>query len=224
MPLIRASYLLPLAALLALSAPVHARPSVSNSDWAKLAQHDVLVFSDAWERGLDKAKAIGVIDFTADEVFRVVTDYARWKDYLPRVRESQVLSASAQGAIINLIAELPWPAGNAQIEARYTHEKLPGGIYRIRFEMVRGTLRQYLGSLYIEPWIAGKSTLTYEVLAEPDMLAADSTINSSVRKSASGFVHALRSHINNLYRAGALFRRTPAADTPPFPSSAKLER
>jgi ribosome-associated toxin RatA of RatAB toxin-antitoxin module len=217
---IRASVL-----LLLVAATAHARPNVSSADMQKLAHHDVLVFSDPWENGLDKAKAIGVIDFAADEVFKVVTDYARWKEYLPRVRDSRVLSASAQGALIDLIAELPWPAGNAQVQARYTHEKLSGGIYRIRFEMVRGTMKQYLGSLYIEPFAPGKSTITYEVLAEPDVIATDSTINSSVKKSAGGFVHALRSHINQLYRAGALFRKAPSPmDAAPFPSSAKLER
>jgi len=225
MSLRRAWLYLPLWATLALPLSAHARPSVSSTDWAKLARHDVLVFSDAWENGLEKAKAIGVMDFPAEEVFRVATDYARWKDYLPRVRDSRVLSWSAQGALVGLLADLPWPAGATYVQARYTHDKLPGGIFRIRFEMVHGSMKQYLGSLYIEPWVQGKSTLTYEIVAEPDVAAPDSTINSSVRKSAGGFVHALRAHINSLYQAGLLYRRTPlAADTAPFPSSAKLER
>jgi ribosome-associated toxin RatA of RatAB toxin-antitoxin module len=205
--------------LLLASTTALARPNLPAAEWDRLAKHEVVGYSDPWQNGVEKAKAIGVIDFAPEEVFRIVTDYDRWKDYLPRVRDSRVLSQSGPTAMVDLLAELPWPAGAARVAARYLHERLPGDIYRIRFEMVSGTMKQYSGSLYIEPFVPGKSTVTYELVAEPDVIAPDSTINKSVLKSARGFVHALRWHINQLFEAGRL-RSTPYAISPPGISSA----
>ena len=43
-----------------------------------------------------------------------------------------------------------------------------------QFAKIKGNLKQYLGSMYIEPWSAGKSSVTYELFAQPDLLAPKS--------------------------------------------------
>ena len=75
--------------------------------------------------------------------------------------------------------------------------------------MVRGEMREYLGAIYIEPWNPGpypsKTAITYELVADPDVLAASaSQLNRSIRRSAGGFVHALRQRINDLHKLGYL--------------------
>jgi ribosome-associated toxin RatA of RatAB toxin-antitoxin module len=213
------------AAALALpSATALARPSLDPDRLAQLAQYEVLVFGDPHQRGLERGKAIGVIDATPEEVFRVATDYAKWKDYLPRVRGSRVVSASGRITIVELVAELPWPAGRREVVAQYTAERLPGEIYRIRFEMMHGEMREYVGSIYIEPWQPGpnptKTAITYELVADPDVLAASLTqLNRSIRRSAGGFVHALRQRINDLHRLGYL---RPLPPPPPARPTAPL--
>jgi ribosome-associated toxin RatA of RatAB toxin-antitoxin module len=211
-----------------VAAPVaQARPSLDAARLAQLAQYDVLVFGDPHERGLERGKAIGVIDATPEEVFRVATDYAKWKDYLPRVRGSRVVSASGRITLVELVAELPFPAGRREVVAQYTAERLPGEIYRIRFEMVHGQMREYVGSIYIEPWQPGpnptKTAITYELVADPDVLAASTTtLNRSIRRSAGGFVHALRQRINDLHRLGYLKPLPPAKPAHPTPPIAPL--
>jgi len=217
------------AATLALhAAPAQARPSLDATRLAQLGQYEVLVFGDPHERGIERGKAIGVIDATPEEVFRVVSDYSKWKDYLPRVRGSRVVSASGRITLVELVAELPWPAGRREVIARYSAERLPGEIYRIRFEMVHGVgkdeMREYVGSIYIEPWTAGpsptKTAITYEIVADPDVLAASmAQLNRSIRRSASGFVHALRQRINDLHKFGYL---RPLPPTPPARPTAPL--
>jgi hypothetical protein len=183
-----------------------ARPSLDGDHLSQLGRYDVLVFSDAAQDGLERGKAIGVFDATPEEVFRVATDYDKWKDYLPKVRGSQVTGSDGSVSTVDMTADLPWPAGSTRIEARYAHEKLAGDIYRIRFDLVRGSMKHYLGSIYIEPWTTdhAKAAVTYELTAEPDILAPKSAINKLVRRSASGFVHALRQRINDLHQLGFL--------------------
>lgn len=198
------------------AAIAQARPSLDAARLAQLGAYDVLVFTDPFLNGLERGKAIGVFDATPEEVFRVASDYAKWKDYLPRVCGSTVISSTATASLVKMVADLPWPAGRSQVWARYTAEKLPGNIYRIRFDMVRGSMKRYVGSIYIEPWSPGKAALTYELVAEPDIFAPDSLINRSVRRTASGFVNALRQRINDLHRIGWLHPLEPAQKRRPL--------
>jgi len=194
------------AALPLLGSTAFARPSLDGEHLSQLGHYDVVVFSDPAGGGLERGKAIGVFDATPEEIFRVATDYDKWKDYLPKVSGSRIVGADGQSATVDMTADLPWPAGSTRVEARYTHEKLSGDIYRIRFDLQRGSMKQYLGSIYIEPWTAdhAKASVTYELVAEPDILAPKGAINKLVRRSASGFVHALRQRINELHRLGFL--------------------
>ena len=192
------------ALFLAVAGTAAARPTLDNSRLDQLSQYEVLTFNDPFRNGIDRGKAIGVIDATSEEVFRVATDYAHYRDFMPKVVESNVKEASRDGALVELTAELRWPAGESTVTARYTHERLPGDIYRVRFDMVNGSLKQYVGSLYIEPFAPGKTAVTYELVAEPDTIAPKSAINKGVKRSTSNFVHALRQRINELHRLGYL--------------------
>jgi ribosome-associated toxin RatA of RatAB toxin-antitoxin module len=202
-----------LALALVVASSAQARPALDSERMARLSQYDVLAFGDPFKNGFDMGKAIGVFDATPEEVFRVVTDYTKWKEYLPRVRSSEVRERKHDGATVEITLELPWPVGNTLVTAKYHHEKLKGEIYRVKFQKLRGNLKQYLGSLYIEPWSPGKCSVTYELVAQPELLAPKSMVNRAVQKSASGFVNALRQRINDLHKWGLLHPDLPAQKT-----------
>lgn len=187
-----------------LSLPAAARPTLDAGRLDELARYQVLTFNDPFGSGIERGKSIGVIDATPEEVFRVATDYAKYRDFMPRVVASNVKESANDHVLVELIAELRWPAGSSTVTARYTHERLPGEIYRVRFDMVGGSLKKYLGSLYIEPFAPGKTAVTYELVAEPNTLAPKSAINRGVKRSTANFVHALRQRINELHRLGYL--------------------
>jgi ribosome-associated toxin RatA of RatAB toxin-antitoxin module len=219
--------LAPVAVIVVATGLASARPTLDGGRLDQLGRYDVLAFSDPSNvDGLDRGKAIGVFDATPEEVFRVAGDFAKWPDYIPKVRGAKVVSESERMTLVEMTAELPWPVGQREVLARYTAERLPGEVYRIRFEMVKGTMRHYAGSIYIEPWDATgtKTAVTYELVAEPDILAPKSAINKATRRSASGFVHALRQRINDLHKLGLLHPlqpATPRAGTVPVrPTSA----
>jgi hypothetical protein len=220
-----------LLALCAFASVADARPTLDKERLARLAKYDVLEFSDPFKNGLERGKAIGVFDATPEEVFRVATDYAKWKEYMPRVSGSQVTDRDRSGATVEIVADLPWPAGRALVKARYQHERLRGEIYRVKFWKLAGTMKEYLGSLYIEPFARGKAALTYELVAMPDILAPRSAVNKIIRRSAAGFVHALRQRINDLHTLGLLHpeplpptrHRSPLVGPPPAEREVKAD-
>ena len=209
----------------ALTTTAAARPTLDPARLGELGQYQVLTFADPFKGGIERGKAIGVIDATPEEVFRVATDYSKYRDFMPRVTDSTVRESARDHALVELHAELRWPAGASTVTARYTHEKLPGDIYRVKFDRVGGDLKQYWGSLYIEPFGPGKTAVTYELVAEPDTVAPKSAINRGIKRSTGNFVHALRQRINDLHRLGYLHpepiapqksdARSPLVGTPP---------
>jgi ribosome-associated toxin RatA of RatAB toxin-antitoxin module len=221
----------------ALASPADARPTLDQTRLGELSQYEVLTFNDPFKNGIERGKAIGVIDATPEEVFRVATDYSKYRDFMPKVTRSTVKEAAPDHVLVEMQAELRWPAGSSTVTARYTHEKLPGDIYRVRFDMVDGSLKQYLGSLYIEPFSPGKTAVTYELVAEPDTVAPKGAINRGIKRSTGNFVHALRQRINELHRLGYLHpeplaptksdARSPLVGAPPAaadPSAFKAHR
>jgi ribosome-associated toxin RatA of RatAB toxin-antitoxin module len=220
----------------ALTTPAAARPTLDSSRLDQLGHYQVLTFADPFKNGIERGKAIGVIDATPEEVFRVATDYAKYRDFMPKVTDSRVKEAARDHVLVEMHAELRWPAGASKVTARYTHEKLPGDIYRVRFDMVDGSLKQYLGSLYIEPFATGKTAVTYELVAEPDTVAPKGAINRGIKRSTGNFVNALRQRVNDLHRLGYLHpepitppksdARSPLVGAPPAadPSSLKARR
>jgi ribosome-associated toxin RatA of RatAB toxin-antitoxin module len=222
-----------LAALLALGlggSTAHARPSLDGPRMTQLGHYEVLTFSDPFQGGIDRGKAIGVIDATPEEVFRVATDFARYHEYMPRIEGAQQISRNDESARVVLTAELPWPAGRTWIEALYHFERAGSEIYRVRFDMARGNMRRYVGSLYIEPWSRTQTAITYELVAEPDIVAPKGVINKGVRRSAGKFIHALRQRINEMHRLGLLHpvlppvAVAPTALVRPNPATLKARR
>ena len=213
------------ALLFALAGPAAARPSLDAARLEQIGRYEVLTFNDPAGGGIDRGKAIGVIDATPEEVFRIATDYNRYADFMPRVTSSKLREAGADQALVELTAELRWPAGTSTVLARYRYQRLPGEIYRVTFDKVGGSLKQYVGALYIEPFAPGKTAITYELVAEPDTIAPKSAINKGIRRSAGNFVHALRQRINDLHRMGYLHplaprsgeARSPLVGAPPPP-------
>jgi ribosome-associated toxin RatA of RatAB toxin-antitoxin module len=206
-----------LAAFVVLTLPAasSARPTVGGDGMQRLDRYDVLVFADPAGGGIDRSKAIGVFDATPDEVFRTVTDYERLAEFAPRVVLSHVIDRSGdERAMVSLAADLPWPVSRAWVQADFQTEKLGGGVYRVRFAQVRGSMRRYFGSLLIEPWSDNKTAVTYEVVAEPVTIAPRSLVNRKLRDAAARYVHALRQRVNDLHKLGRLH-----PELPPSPSA-----
>src|ERR1700690_1369179 len=129
------------ALTLAVASAAHARPHLDSNRLSRLEKYDVLAFGDPFKNGFEMGKAIGVFDATPEEVFRVATDYGKWKEFLPRVRGSEVRDRKRDGATVEITLDLPWPVGSTLVTARYRHEKLKGEIFRVKFQKLHGNLK-----------------------------------------------------------------------------------
>ncbi len=228
------------AAVVLAAGTAQARPSLDGERLDQLDRYEVLSFSDAYKNGIDRGKAIGVIDATSDEVFRVVTDFARYKEFVPRISESSLTARTDDGAQVALTADLPWrarPPAARGSKPTITSSILPAtSTAHTSGRCVAAACGSTFGSVYIEPWTNSRgkaqTAITYEFTAEPGIYAPKSLLNKSLRRSAASFVHALRQRINDLHRVGLLHPNAPAlasATKPaniirPAPSTLKAHR
>jgi ribosome-associated toxin RatA of RatAB toxin-antitoxin module len=171
----------------------------------RLDRWEVLAWTQPGEAGIQGSKAIGVFAATPDEVFRIATDYEHLADFAPRVVSSRIVDRRGEAqATVELHADLPWPLSSAWVSAQFEHEDRGGGVYRIKFFKVAGSLRRYAGAMLIEPWSSGRTAVTYELLVEPESRAPKSMLNGRLHDAASRYVHALRQRVDELHRLGRL--------------------
>lgn len=172
---------------------------------AQFARHEVIHLAEPAGGGLLRHRAVALFDYPPEVVFRVATSYDRYVEYMPRITSCHVLSQSPEQALVAFEADLPWPLANIWVQARYQHDLFSSEDgdrtgYRVRFTMLRGNLLRYEGSLLIEPYGEGRTTVTYELLAEPESKLPRGMVQRLLGRGVSNFVHYLRARVNNSQR------------------------
>jgi ribosome-associated toxin RatA of RatAB toxin-antitoxin module len=143
-------------------------------------------------------RATAIVDAPSTLVTRIVTDYARYAEFLPHFKTSRVLSRRGESAIVYLEAEVL--NGAATLWTQMRIRPLPArhnadGSLTTVFEatMQRGNVERMHARWEITPIDAGARTLlTLQFLVEPDLPLPASVISEQNASSARRAVDRLR--------------------------------
>jgi hypothetical protein len=195
-----------IAALLATSRMAFALPALPAQRVEQLGRYDVLLLSEPAGEGLLRHQAIGVFDATPEQVLGVAANVDLYRSYVPGIAASKTLWQGPTEKEVVLEADLPWPLRNLWVQVRVDVDRAELGprTHRVRFSLVRGNMLRYEGSILIEPFGEGRTAVTYEILALPDLRLPRSWLQHAAGRGARTFVHALRSRVNHLMRQGLL--------------------
>jgi hypothetical protein len=152
---------------------------------------ELVIFTKDIQEGR-KIVAISEMEAPPEFVFNVVGDFEHYRDFMPYVKESRVLSRKDDGEVITyariappFVSERDYP-----LRVRITRG-MPsnGGVFKIGWEAVpeaqpevEGVVRVKLneGSWLVEPLKGGMRTrLTYTLLTNPGGLIPDFVVNMS---------------------------------------------
>ena len=188
---------------LASAGAASARPKVTKQEEARLDKWEVLEYSQKVSgSGVMMGKAIGVIDDIPEAVVYVIEDIAKYKHYLPRIKESRVVKRQGRHTYAVLETDYPWPVKDAWAYVRFTRQKLKGRAYVIRWGMRNGTLKSFGGTALIEVWKrrggVTHTVITYKLLAEPKTSAPEGKISEGVKHITAQFVHRIRMRLQAL--------------------------
>jgi ribosome-associated toxin RatA of RatAB toxin-antitoxin module len=181
--------------LTSLGSTASARPTLPPADQSKLEKGQALSYSMKVPGSkVMSGKSIQLIPDTPEAVAHVLCDVEKYKNYMPRVKESRVYKR--QGAHIYAVVEtdLPWPVKDCWISVKYTRVDKPGHVIEARWWMLNGTMKTYTGSALIEPWDKDgkKSVITYQLQADLKTSAPDSMISDGVKEIASTVVQTIK--------------------------------
>ncbi len=201
-----------LLTMLAPGGQAWSKPALTDGELARLHKWEVLEYSQKLSSGkVLRGKAVGLIPDIPEAVVYVIEDVARYKHFLPRIKESRVVKRRGTSVWAVLETRLPWPVKDAWAYVLFTRQRLKGRRYVVRFNMRNGTLKSFGGTVLVEAYRrkdgAIHSFITYKLLTEPRTSAPDGKISEGVKRVTAQFVHRIRMRLTALRK----FKKLPAA-------------
>ena len=196
--------LLSFGLIFSVSAAAQGLPTMGKDQLAQLERGQILESSQKIQGSkVMMGKAVALIPDIPEAVAYVLLDLANYKNFLPRITESRITKRRGGHTYAVFETDLPWPAKDCWVYAKFTRYNKPGRIYEIRWWMINGTMKNYTGSALIEPWAkdTNKAVITYQLLAEPQTAAPDSVISNGVKQVASTVLQKIRSRLQALRKS-----------------------
>ncbi len=164
-------------------------PGVASADTtrAKLEKWDILTTAVDTPSGAKAGRAMGLLHGPAHLIFAVLRDFSTYKEYMPRITGSY-RSAKDQYVVK---CKLPWPLKQTWANIKVRSGKR-GKVYVITWKMTRGTLKQFEGTAWIQPYGKNKSLLTYQMVVAPNAPVPGALMASSMKDATWEVIHEVR--------------------------------
>lgn len=146
------------------------------------------------------AEAFGIVNAPPEKVFAVVEDCARFKEFMPRTKDSALRRMEGEARICFVEISMPFPLSNLWSEVRSVSKPLPAGGFERSWTMIKGTYSRNNGKWTVQPWGADgqRSLVTYRVDVNPDSMVPDAIIRKAQTSSLPDMYEALRKRVASL--------------------------
>ena len=143
----------------------------------------------------------GVIDFPPERVFRAVTDYANYDEFMPFVTRADVVRTLPDGAVLSTQRlDLPGPFGERRytLSVRSRVETRPGGrIWRTQWAYVPGSgnIADQRGSWTLEELAPGRTLATFRLYTDPGGAVPGWMMEKALAETLPYIFDGLRQHV-----------------------------
>lgn len=200
-PLVCAVGAAALLALVLVPRVGRAVPRLSKDQRYAVEHGHVLDYADRQEgASAISAHSIAVVDDIPEAVMHVILDVARYRYWVPKIKESRVTKRRGWSIYSVVETDLPWPVKDAWAYLKLTRQDRPGRVFEARWEMLNGTMKRYSGSVRVEPYKGNpkKSFVTYRLTAELKTAVPDAAIRKGVKAVVRVFVQRLKLRLRAL--------------------------
>lgn len=140
--------------------------------------------------GIWPGKAIAVINASAAKVLEIVKNFSNYYEFIPHI----ITSRQIKEGLFFIEGQFPWP-----VNKPWAHIEVTTGqkdkIYYVSWKMIEGSLKEYNGIAWIQPWGDKKCVITYQMLAIPAILAPHAIMTSGLKKAVGKVVNAIRERV-----------------------------
>lgn len=144
---------------------------------------------------LPEATVHAVIDAPPSKVWAIISDCARYKRTMPRIKDSKLLSQSGNKTVCEVTVDMPFPLSNLTSVSEATHVIGPPTWER-KWHMLRGDFARNEGA-----WILSnfnpegtRTRVVYRVLAEPNTAVPNAIIKKAQQSSLPNMIESIRKH------------------------------
>lgn len=178
------------AATPASPTPATSAPRISAS--LRRGEIDVVSLPDP-STGVELARSSVIVDAPADVAMRIVTDYARYAEFLPSFRASRVLSRRGNNAIVYLEARAVRNTTTIWAQLRIFQRRPHGQTQIIEGRMMQGNVSRMDARWEVTPIDDGtRSLVTFQFLIDPDLPFPDAIVSQENRRVTRRALEALR--------------------------------
>ncbi len=156
----------------------------------KLSAGEILAISVPSRTGVRAGRAMGVVDAPPDRVLQLLSSFADYQQFIPRVTSSRRLSADRY----RIQAKLPWPVEHTWVDIK-VHSGNQKGVRVLQWKMEQGSFAQYEGTAWILPWKKTGSLVTYQMRAVPKITAPEGMFDKGMRAAAKQVIKAVRKRL-----------------------------
>lgn len=148
--------------------------------------------------------AVGIVEARPEQVFQVIADVERYKDYIDRVIESRITKRDGKRYLFYYRIDMPWPLSDQWFVTKNVHvidEKKH--TYRRNWTLHKGTFARNDGYWLVRPWRRA-ALVTYSAVLQPKGAIPQFVINYVTKKSLPRAITNLRARVADLRRRGKL--------------------
>lgn len=174
----------PIAIIALITAsPFHAHADLKSA----LMQGQIVAISVPGYPGVKPGRAMGIVDAPAELVTQVIAGFEKYKEFVPRITGSRRVKPNR----FVVKSKMPWPVSNTWVYLR-VQRGVKKGVHTLQWRMENGTLKQYEGVAWIQPYGKSRALLTYQMLAVPHTVAPNALLSHGLRKAVKSMVQAVR--------------------------------
>lgn len=140
-----------------------------------------------------------VMDAPPKKVWQIVSDCAHYKEHLPDIVSSEIVTRSSNGDTCKVTYSMPFPFSNLTGVTESVNEVSERGMVR-RWKHVSGDYKLNTGSWEVRPAdAAGTSSLvTYTIQVDPNVAVPDFLRDSAQKKTLPGILKRIQAEAAKL--------------------------
>lgn len=199
--MLRAAWISSLVVIVAMVAPrplaaTPTPPRLSDDERSQLEAGEVLTRARVVQpHDATLARAMAVVDATPEQVWQHIDACEHFKEFVPRVVVSEVLSREGEEIRFRSKVDMPFPLPDIESELLCRHRAYEDAVYERRWKGTSGPLKVNEGSWRIFPWSKGHSLVVYTAHIAPKMKIPPKIRMMAQRITLPKTVKALRERV-----------------------------
>ncbi|MDH5490411.1 MAG: SRPBCC family protein [Myxococcales bacterium] len=151
--------------------------------------------SQAAGTSVEWGTATGVVARPAEDVLRVIRDYASYRDFMPHFRTSRVLARRGGRALIYFEVGIMRDAHTLWGQLDVRERTLQDGTLEIEARLMQGNMDHFRARWRVRAVDATRSLVSFRILVDPDLPLPASVFTDENVKAARRSVGALRQRL-----------------------------